>query len=106
MAAGHTNRILTTNHFLDLNLLLYNKHTIGIQQAIHNYQIQDQTLSYFLDLTYRYRINKWKMDLEMVAINLLDNHRYIQEIATDYQVIQSFYELRPRQFVLAIKFQF
>ena len=106
MATGYTNRILTTNHFLDLNFLLYSKHTIGIQQAIHNYRIQDQTSSYFLDLTYRYSINKWKMDLEMVAINLLDNHRYIQEIATDYQVIQSFYELRPRQFVLAVKFQF
>ena len=58
-----------------------------------------------MDATYRFRLSHWRTDLELTATNILDNKNYLQQFSSDYELIQSYFELRPRQFLIAMRFK-
>ncbi len=60
----------------------------------------------FMDLQYRYKWNKRKIDLELEWMNILNQKQYQQVIINDIQTTTSSYQIRPRQIVLRVRFTF
>jgi len=106
LAGGRSNRVLYNNHYFNLSLYYKDRHTLMFNNSYYHNNIKEQGDQYFLDATYRYRLKKWKTDIELSAQNLLDNSRYIQQFSSDYQLVQTYYELRPRQFLISTTFKF
>ncbi len=105
-AAGRSNRIFYNNHYLTLLIYPTELQTIQISNSYYHNNIEGQVDQFFMDATYRITLGKRKIDLELIAQNLLNNNEYVQQITTDYQLIRSSFELRPRQFILSTKFRF
>lgn len=101
-----SNRVVYTNHYLNVSAFPADKHTIMINSSYYGNNVDGYKDQFFLDATYRYRLEKWKTDIEFTAQNLLNNSRYVQQISNDYQLIQSYFELRPRQFFISTRFRF
>lgn len=105
-AAGGSNTIFYNNHFLTVMIYPTELQTIMLSNSYYHNNIVGQADQFFMDATYRITVGKRKIDLELIAQNLLNNNQYVQQITTDYQLIQSSFELRPRQFILSTKFRF
>lgn len=106
LAGGLTNSVFYNNHYFNLNLYYKDRHTLMFNYSYYRNNIKKQRDQYFLDATYRYRLKKWRTDIELSAQNLLNNNEYIQQFSSDYQLVQTYYELRPRQFLVSSKFRF
>lgn len=105
-ASDRKTNIISNNHFLNLVFYLVDEHAISINNSLYGNNYPGQETQFFIDAKYSYSIKKWKMDLELIANNILNNNQYLQQIYTDYQLVQSYFELRPRQFILSSKFKF
>lgn len=106
LAGGRQSRTVFNNHFLNIRISPHQQHSILIQNSLYSNNVEGQGSQYFLDGTYRYHINKWKTDIELSVINLLNNDQYAQQYSTDYYLTQSYFELRPRQFLISTSFRF
>jgi len=106
LAEGRENNIIYNNHFLNVMFTPLAQHTVILKSSLYNNNIPEQSAQYFFDGTYRYHINKWKTDIELSINNLLNNNRYAQQYSTDYQLIQTYFELRPRQILVSTSFRF
>jgi len=106
LANSRTNRLTSNNHYLNLVFYPWEKHALTLSNAYYHNNITGQRDQYFLDATYRYQLKKWKTDLELTAQNLLNNSRYVQQFSSDYELVQSYFELRPRQFLVSLSFRF
>jgi len=106
LAEGMQNKVLYNNHYFNLAFYPGKKHTFFFQNAYYGNNIPGQTDQFFLDATYRFRVQKWKTDLELMGNNLLNNNNYVQQLSTNFELVQSYFELRPRQFLLSIRFKF
>lgn len=60
----------------------------------------------FLDLSYQYTLKKKKIDFEISCQNLLNKKNYSEISIQNIYVNQLSYQLRPRQFLGTIKFNF
>ncbi|WP_166336582.1 TonB-dependent receptor [Sphingobacterium chungjuense] len=105
-AAGRSNTIFYNNHYLTVLIYPTELQTIILSNSYYHNNISGQPDQYFIDATYRVTMGKRKIDVELIAQNLLNNNEYVQQIITDYQLIQSRFELRPRQFIVSTKFRF
>ncbi len=103
---GKNNRVVYTNHYLNISVFPADKHMIMVNNSYYGNNVSGYKDQFFLDATYRYRLEKWKTDIEFTAQNLLNNSRYVQQISTDYQLVQSYFDLRPRQFFISTRFRF
>lgn len=106
MAGGRTTQLTFNNHFLNLNWYPVANHSLSLNNSYYRNNIAGQQNQYFADATYRFTFKKWKTDLELTAFNLLNNHRYVQQFSTTYELIQSHFDLRPRQFFISTSFRF
>lgn len=100
------NMLISNNHFLNLIISPLRQHSISINNSYYHNNISSETNQYFLDLNYQYRIKKWNVDLTFSAQNLLNNHEYIQQLSSSYQVVINRFEMRPRQFFISTSFKF
>jgi len=94
------------NHYLNLVIYPADKHSLIIGNSLYTNNMKSQRDQYFLDFTYRYRIEKWKTDIELNGQNLLNNNQFIQQFSNNIELIQSTFELRPRQFIISTRFKF
>ncbi len=100
------NSIRSNNHFLNIMIYPGERHSLTINNAYYRTNIPGLKNQYFLDIAYRYRIEKWKTDIEIAGQNLLNNERYTQQFSNDYQLIETYFDLRPRQIVVSTRFRF
>jgi len=105
-SGGQRNKVFYNNHYLNLAINPGGDHGVMISNSLYSNNIPGQRNQYFLDAKYSYRIKKWKTDIEFMANNLLNNSEYIQQYSSNYEFVQSYFELRPRQFLIATKFKF
>lgn len=106
MVSGVSNRLVQNNHHLTLSLYAKQRHSISLMNSYYGNNIPGQENQYFLDATYRYRIQGWNTDIELSALNLFNNNHYVQQFSKDYQLVWSHFELRPRQFLVSTRFRF
>lgn len=106
LAGGRSNTVIYNNHYLNLSIYPGDRHSLTVYNSYYGNNVSLQRAQYFLDAMYRYRVEKWKTDIEFSATNLLNNNQYLQQFSTNYQLVQSYFELRPRQFLLSTRFKF
>lgn len=106
LAGGMHNRVFFNNHYLNLVIHPGEVHSLHIHNSLYHNNVETQRNQFFLDVGYRYRVKKWKTDIELKAFNLFNNNNYLQQFSTDYELVQSYYELRPRQFLISTQFKF
>ncbi|MGE8428404.1 MAG: hypothetical protein ACN6O7_11030 [Sphingobacterium sp.] len=102
---GQRNKLLYNNHFFNLVIAPHDRHLITLSNSLYANNVKAQKSQYFMDATYRFRLSHWRTDLELTATNILNNKNYLQQFFSDYELIQSYFELRPRQFLLAMRFK-
>ena len=102
----YENNILTNNHVFEINFYPVERHSISLANSYYITNIKSQKNQLFIDLDYRWAIPKWKIDIESNLINLLNNNSYIQQYNTEYSVVESYFQLRPRRFMISTKFKF
>ncbi|MFZ4262076.1 hypothetical protein ACFRAE_08535 [Sphingobacterium sp. HJSM2_6] len=106
LAGGHRNRVNYNNHFLNITVYPHERHSFMFYNSLYINNVSSQRKQYFLDAMYRYRLEKWKTDIELYATNILNNNQYLQQSFNSYQLVQSYFELRPRQFIISTRFKF
>lgn len=106
LASGKQTKIRYNNHYLNIVIHPLENHSLVINNALYGINIPGQSNQFFADATYRYTVRKWKTAIELTALNLLNNNNYIQQFSSNYELIQSYFELRPRQFMISTKFKF
>lgn len=105
-AAANESTVFSNNHFLNFSFFPLDQHSISLNNALYRNNIPNQKDQYFLDVNYRYTIKKWKTDIELTAQNLFNNNQYVTQYATNYELVQSYFELRPMQFLISTRFRF
>lgn len=100
------NRLWFNNYFLTLNFSARKHQSLHLYNSYYINNIAGQKNQLFLDLNYRFRLSKWKTTLELTVYNLLDNNEYAQQTLSSVHLVQTFFELRPRQFMLSTSFKF
>jgi len=90
---------------LDVAFFPWEGHSLMANGAYYltNLPVLDNQL--FVDATYRWTVSKWKIDVEASCINLLNHHRYIRRSNSNYAVMESYFDLRPRQFLISTRFK-
>lgn len=106
LAMGESNTVVYQNHFLQASTHIGDRHSFAVQNAYYLNNIEGIRPQYFVDCSYTYHLKKWKTDIVLNAQNLLDNSRYTQQFSSDYQLVETYFELRPRQFVVSTRFRF
>lgn len=106
LAGERENSITFNNHYLNVRISPHQRHSLLLQSSLYNNNLKRKSSQYFLDGTYRYHVNKWKTDIEVSVINLLNNNEYAQQYSTDYYLTQSYFQLRPRQVLISTSFRF
>jgi len=105
LADGLSNELLYNNHFFNLVFVPHDRHLITLSNSLYGNNVKAQKSQYFMDATYQFRLTHWRTDLELTASNILNNRNYLQQFSSDYELIQSYFELRPRQFLIAMRFK-
>lgn len=112
---GHTrssfsngiNHLITSSYNgLDISIFPTDNHSLFWNNDYYQINIPGQGDQLFMDLTYRFTIQKKKLDVEVNCLNLLNNDQYIQSFNSEYSLVESYYNLRPRQFMVSTKFRF
>lgn len=106
LAADKSQNLVYNDHFLDINLYSSEKSAWLLHNSYYGNNMPDQKNQYFLDASYRYTIAKWRTDVMVTAQNILNNDRFLQQISTNYELLQTHFELRPRQFLISTSFRF
>lgn len=101
-----SNAIISNNHHLELYFYPFKKHSLIANTAYYITNVAGQERQLFTDFTYRWTISKWGTDLELGMNNIFNNKLFIQRANTEFQLIESYFELRPRQFLISTKFMF
>jgi hypothetical protein len=98
--------VVYANHYLNLVISPADSYSFTVSNALYTNNMKNQGDQYFLDLSCRYQIKRWKTDLEFAGQNLLNNNQFIQQFSNNIELIQSYFELRPRQFLISTRFRF
>jgi len=99
-------RVMTNVHDFDVSVYPVENHSFTWNNAFYITNVEAQKNQLFMDIIYRWTLKKTRTDLEFSCINLLNNNQYIQRFNSDYAVIESYFDLRPRQFLISYKFRF
>lgn len=106
LIGGIKNRVANQRHGLDVAFFPWEGHSLMANGAYYLTDLPGLDNQLFIDGTYRWTVSKWKIDIEASCINLLNNHRYIRRSNSDYAVTESYFDLRPRQFLVSTRFKF
>lgn len=95
------------NHFINFYVSPIEKHAfhVNLDYYIFNYQ-HNQNSYPFLNLLYRFSIEKKKMDFEIKWNNIINNRDFKRLYFDQAQIIESSHQLRPAQLLVSIKFNF
>lgn len=106
LIGGIRNGVANQRHGLDVAFFPWEWHSLLANGAYYLTDLPGLDNQLFIDGTYRWTVNKWKIDIEASCINLLNNNRYIRRSNSDYAVTESYFDLRPRQFLVSTRFKF
>jgi hypothetical protein len=92
---------------LQLHIYPAKNHYIGLfGEHFYNSVQQEKTNIVYPDITYRYTLAKKRIDFQFTLSNLLNEQNYITTRFTDFYFYQSIFQIRPRQVLISVKFQF
>ncbi len=99
--------IINQKHLLNFNFYPSSNQYIGFDTEFYknNFSNQNQE-NYFLNLNYTYTFIKSKIDLELNWNNILNTKRFTSVFNDTFSYTQSVFELRPRQLLISLKFNF
>ncbi|MFC6101244.1 TonB-dependent receptor [Olivibacter domesticus] len=106
LADGSRYRVTTIRQDMNFTLYPVKNHSITWNNSYYITNASGQKNQIFIDLMYRWVLEKAKMDIEISGINILNNNEYIQRFNADYAVVESYFNLRPRQFLISSRFKF
>jgi len=106
LANGVDYRITSSRHNVDLSFYPVDNHSFTWNNSYYLTDIPGQKNQLFIDFMYRWTVKKLKTDIEFSYINLLNNYQYIQQFNSEYSVMESYFDLRPRQFMVSTRFKF
>lgn len=104
---GGKQEFKTLNWNLNLYIIPFDKHLFDLNLAISRFDYSQKSNDYpFLDLMYRFSIEKKKLDFEIKWTNLLQVNSFERLYFNQAQIIQSEFRLRRSQVMMNIKFNF
>ena len=107
LEGGAKNRFDQLSQSLQIHLYPAKNHYVGLSgEHFYNKALDQKTNIVYPDLTYRYTFTKQRIDLQITLTNLLNENSYITTRFTDFYFYQSVFQIRPRQLVASVKFQF
>lgn len=100
-------RLFTLNENFKLNIYPKANQYIGLSlEHYYNNSISVKKHHLYTDLLYRYTLTKRKIDLELKCTNFFNEKEFITSNFTANYYYQSFFQIRPRQILANIKFNF
>lgn len=100
-------RLFTLNENFKLNIYPKANQYIGLSlEHYYNNFISVKKNQLYTDLLYRYTLTKRKIDLELKCTNFFNEKEFITSNFTANYYYQSFFQIRPRQILANIKFNF
>lgn len=94
------------SHVLGLNFFPGDNHILNLTTDFYRTNLTTQEAQVFTDFQYVFKIPKKKIDLEFSGLNLLNNRTYTRISNSQFSLIRSDFELRPRQFLTSVRFKF
>ncbi|MEO6541273.1 MAG: carboxypeptidase-like regulatory domain-containing protein [Ferruginibacter sp.] len=100
-------RLFALNENFKLNIYPKANQYIGLSlEHYYNNSISVKKHNLYTDLLYRYTLTKRKIDLELKCTNFFNEKEFITSNFTANYYYQSFFQIRPRQILANIKFNF
>lgn len=99
-------KITTNSHTLNVGLFPIENQTISINTDYYITNLKSEKGQVFIDLLYRTSLPKQKMDIEINCLNLLNNKMYTRFYNSDYSIIRNYFQMRPRQVFITVRFRF
>jgi hypothetical protein len=99
--------IITQEHLLNFNFYPFSNQYICFNAEYYknNFSNQNQE-NYFLNLNYRYTFKESRIDLELNCNNILSTKEFTTVFNDAFSYTQSTFQLRPRQVLMSMKFNF
>ena len=106
LSGKKVNNIFMNNHILGFNFFPVDNHVLSLNSEYYITNSISEKNQVFIDLQYRFKIPKTKIDLEIGFLNLLNNRTYIQLYNSEFSLIRNYFHLRPRQVMVSTVFKF
>ncbi|MGN0032603.1 MAG: carboxypeptidase-like regulatory domain-containing protein [Candidatus Limimorpha sp.] len=100
---NNNNDISYFRHIGDIMIFPWTDHNICITSELYDYQ--DDTFVY-TDVSYQYSLRKHKLDFELRLSNIFNNDVYVSYFTGAFSLMESVYELRPRELSASVRFRF
>lgn len=99
-------KIQTKNHKIGLYFYFLENHTVNFSGEYLKSELGgDSQADFFGDFMYRFTLSdQKKIDFELSVINIFNKDTYKNLSVGDYTYSESYYVLRPRQFLVKIRF--
>jgi hypothetical protein len=92
---------------LQLHFYPAKNHYLGLMgEHFYNSVLQEKTNIIYPDVTYRFTLPRKRIDFQLTLTNLLNEQLFLTTRFTDFYFYQSRFQIRPRQALFSIKFQF
>ncbi|HLS30408.1 MAG TPA: hypothetical protein VK021_06100, partial [Flavobacteriaceae bacterium] len=99
-------KIWSQNHQLGLFFYFLDNHTVSFSgEWMQSKMEEDSWSDFFGDFMYRFTLSeKRKVDFELSVINVFNKDTYRNLSVGNYTIAESYYTLRPRQFMVKVRF--
>lgn len=99
-------KITTSSHTLNVGIFPVENQTFTINADYYTTNLKSERGQLFLDILYRRSLPKQKTDIEVNCLNLLNNKTYTTLYSSDYSIIRNYFQMRPRQVIVTVRFKF
>lgn len=97
-------KITTQNHEFGLYVYPADGHTISLSGEWLQTKLSNEVREdFFGDFMYRFTFSEKKIDVELSVINIFDKDMYRDLSVGDYTLSESYFVLRPRQFLITLR---
>lgn len=96
-----------SGHLFTLDIIPLKSHSLTYKLDYSQSDFNAQHFSSrFMDLMYRFKWDKKKIDIDLAWQNILNQKQYSQVIINEIQSSQTTYKIRPMQFLVSVRFTF
>lgn len=99
-------KIITTSRTLNVGIFPMEDQTFSITTDYYTTNLKSERGQLFIDILYRTSLPKQKTDMEINCLNLLNNKTYVTIYNADYSIIRNYFQMRPRQVIVTVRFKF
>lgn len=97
-------KVTTQNHELGIYVYPADGHTVSLSaEWMQNKLGIDKEEDFFGDFMYRFTFSEKKIDVEFSVINIFNKNMYRNLSVGDYTFSESYFILRPRQFLISLR---